>query len=309
MEIRELKYFVAVAENLSFTKAAQRLQMTQPPLSQAIARLEKELGVRLFEREARQSPRLTESGTVLYAEARRILKGVEVAESLLRHTKKKKRLLRVGSISSVHSGLMPSVVRSFTEAHPEIRVLVAESEEVDVRSELRSGSLDIGFTRAGETSEGFESEFLCDEPLIAVLPIAHRLAHRNSIRLSELADDDFVTFERNDAPEAYDRILISCIRAGFHPRVPMTAKNDLAMLSTIACGVGMSLMPLVSSSLEIPGVRFVPLEEPWAFTPLSMTWLKGIDNPARDMFASAVRLELRRRQVQDLERGRRTLTM
>lgn len=309
MEIRELRYFVAVAEDLSFTRAALRLQMSQPPLSQAIARLEKKLGSRLFEREPRKAPRLTPAGAVLLREARRILKQIDEAQSLLDSVVADVEVLRIGSISSVLAGLLPSVVREFRSQHREVRILVEESEERRILTDLRSGAVDLGFTRARRTDQGFVSEFLADEPLVCAMPDTHRLAGERSVALAELATEDFVMFHRDDAPQAYDRIVLACVRAGFSPRIPLHAVNDLAMLSTISCGLGVAVMPHVSSFLPIPGVRFVPLRDEWAVTSLSMTWMASTANPVTRAFTLAVRAELERRRSLDLAEGRRTFQL
>jgi DNA-binding transcriptional LysR family regulator len=304
MEIRELTYFMAVAEDLSFTKAAVRLRMSQPPLSQAIAKLERKLGTRLFEREARTAPRLTPAGHVLMREAKRILQQIEQTESLLDSVVADVQPLRIGTISSVLAGLLPSVVRSFTAAHPEARVLVEESEEQAILSDLVRGSVDLGFTRVRGIDDRFEAQRLAVEPLMCALPDTHALAGDASVSLADLADDDFIMFNRDDAPQAYDRIVLACVRAGFSPRIPIHAVNDLSMLSTVACGLGVSIMPYLSSYLPIPGVRFVPIAEEWARTPLSMVWLAGRPNPMTQAFAAQVRAELVSRRDLALAEGR-----
>ena len=307
MEIRQLTYFMAVAEDLSFTKAAARLRMSQPPLSQAIAKLEAELGTRLFERQARTAPRLTPAGHVLMREAKRILQQIEQTEMLLDKVVADVQPLRVGSISSVLAGLLPTVVRSFTASHPEARVLVEESEEQAFLSDLVRGSVDLGFTRVGRIDERFELQQLAVEPLVCALPDTHPLAGASTVSLAELADDDFITFNREDAPQAYDRIVMACVRAGFNPRIPIHAVNDLSLLSTVACGLGVSLMPYLSSYLPIPGVRFVTVADEWARTPLSMVWLSGRPNPMTQAFAAQVRAELVVRRDRDLAAGRLTV--
>jgi len=309
VETRELRYFVAVAEDLSFTRAAARLRMSQPPLSQAISRLERKLGSRLFEREARKAPRLTPAGVVLLREARRILKQIDEVESLLDQVVAEVWPIRIGSISSVLSGLLPSVVRTFRAAHPEVRVFMEESEERAILGSLRSGQVDVGFTRVRNLGDDYEMLVLAEEPLVCAMPATHPLAEANSVRLTELASDDFIMFHRDDAPHAYDRIIAACIQAGFAPRIPQHAANDLSMLSTVACGLGVSLMPHVSSYLPIPGVVFVPLREEWATTGLSMAWMRGAPNPMTRAFAAAVQSELTDRQRADEARGRRTFVI
>jgi len=309
VEIRELTYFMAVAEDLSFTKAAARLRMSQPPLSQAITRLEAKLGTRLFERQARTAPRLTPAGHLLVREGKRILQQIEQTESLLDSVVADVRPLRVGSISSVLAGLLPTVVRSFSAAHPEARVLVEESEEQAILADLVRGTVDVGFTRVRGVDDRFDVDHLAMEPLVCAVPDTHRLAMAGTVPLAELADEDFIMFNREDAPQAYDRIVLACVRAGFHPRIPIHAVNDLSMLSTVACGLGVSMMPYLSSYIPIPGVRFVTVAEEWARTPLSMLWLAGQPNPMTGAFAAQVRAELVLRRDRDVAEGRLTLDM
>jgi DNA-binding transcriptional LysR family regulator len=309
MEIRELTYFMAVAEDLSFTKAAARLQMSQPPLSQAISRLEEKLGTRLFERRARTAPRLTPAGHLLKREGKRILQQIDQTESLLDSLVADVQPLRVGSISSVLAGLLPTVVRSFSASHPEARVLVEESEEQAILSDLVRGSVDLGFTRVRLSDDRFEMVQLALEPLVVALPDTHPLAGESSIPLGALANDDFIMFNREDAPQAYDRIVTSCVRAGFNPRISIHAINDLSMLSTVACGLGVSLMPYLSSYIPIPKVRFVTIAEDWARTPLAMLWLTGQPNPMTSAFAAQIRAELTVMRDRDVRNGRITLDL
>ncbi|MDQ1085158.1 MULTISPECIES: LysR family transcriptional regulator [Microbacterium] len=309
MEIRELTYFIAVAEDLSFTRAAARLQMTQPPLSQAIARLEKRLGTRLFERRARMAPRLTPAGHLLLAEGKRILQQIDQTEALLDSVVADVFPLRVGSNSSVLGGLLPTVVRDFRRTHPTVRLLIEESEEMAVLSDIARGSIDFGFTRVWGIDDRFEVDYVGMEPLVCAVHADHPIAGRDSVSLVDLADEDFVTFHREDAPQAFDRILTACIRAGFNPRIPLRAANDLSLLSIVACGLAVSIMPSVSSYIPIPGVRFVPIQEEWAATPLSMVWLSGQPNPVMSAFIRAVRAELLRRRDQDRALGRREMVL
>lgn len=309
MEIRELTYFMAVAEDLSFTKAAARLQMSQPPLSRAISQLEKKLGVRLFDRRSRAAPRLTPAGHLLVREGRRILQQVEQTESLLDSAVAELHPLRVVSVSSILAGLLPPVVRSFTRSHREARVLIEEAEERPILFDLARVTADLGFTRVRAVDDRFEVEHVALEPLVAAVPESHRLAGMTAISLSELADEDFIMFNREDSPQAYDRLVLSCVRAGFNPRIILHATNDLSILSTVSCGLGVSVMPYVSSFVPIPGVHFATIAEEWARTPLSIVWLSGQPNPLTPLFISYVRAELTARRDADRRAGRITFDL
>lgn len=309
MEIRELTYFIAVAEDLSFTKAARRLQMSQPPLSQAMTRLEERLGTRLFERRARTAPRLTPAGRLLLDEAKRIIHQVRQAEALLDSVVADVHPLRIGSASSILAGLLPEVVRTFRKLHPDVRLLVEEREEASILGDMRQGSADLGFARVRTIDEDFEMEFFGWEPLVCVLPDDHPLADRDAVDLADVAGEDFVCFDREAAPQAHDRIISACVRAGFTPRIPLRADNDLSILSTVACGSAVAIMPHTSSYTPVRGVRFVGIADAWAATPLAMFWRSGQPNPLTAAFADQVRTELVRRRDRERAAGRRTFDL
>ncbi|GAA2007403.1 LysR substrate-binding domain-containing protein [Microbacterium ulmi] len=286
MEIRELAYFVAVAEEGSFSAAADRLHMTQPPLSQSVAKLEKKLGCRLFERGQRVAPRLTPQGRLLLKEAKRLLRQAAELESMMR-TEGKEWPLRIGVIPSVIAGLVTPVVVEFQRRHDAARIVLEEAEERDLLAGVRSASYDLGFTRAVRLPPGMQLRPLMLEPLYAVVAESHPLAHRGQISVSELWDEEFVLFLREDAPRAYDHIVRTCIRSGFVPRIAMHASNDLALLSFVACGLGVTIVPFLSTMVPPPGVAFLRVER-WAVSPLSLVRRIDSENPFTALFEDAV---------------------
>lgn len=291
MEIRQLRYFVAVAEEGSFSAAAGRLHMTQPPLSQSISKLETSLGTRLFERQQRQTPRLTPQGQLLLHEARRILHQVDEVESMIGRSNDQWPL-RVGAIPTVISGLLPTVVPRMRARYPTALVLMLETEERDFLHAIQASAVDVGFTRATRLVPGMVIRPLLHEPLYAALYDWHPLAGRDQIDLAELRADDFVLFPRDDAPRAHDHIVQACIRSGFSPNVLLEAKNDLALLSFVACGLVVSLVPFLSTLAHVEGVCFVRVDT-WATTPLSLVHRSDSENPYISPFEDFVITRIR----------------
>ncbi|WP_432512989.1 LysR family transcriptional regulator [Kineococcus sp. SYSU DK001] len=289
MEARELRHFVAVAEELSFTRAAARLGMAQPPLSQSIARLERRLGTQLFVRGPRRHPVLTPSGRVLLREGRRVLEALAETENLVRSLHHEVEPLRVGCIPSVMSGLMPKVVPQFQAERPRGGIHLYEIEEAQLLDDVRAGVVDVGLCRLREQEPGLDVELLHLEPLVCALPQAHPLAALEVVPLAELAGEEFVIFRREDAPRAYDAIVAACHLAGFSPRNSLVGVHDLSELSIVACGLAVALMPRCSTVISMDGVVHRPLAEEFAVTPLALVRAAGVRSPVLEEFAGLVR--------------------
>ncbi|WP_432563831.1 LysR family transcriptional regulator [Kineococcus sp. SYSU DK003] len=289
MESRELRHFVAVAEELSFTRAAARLGMAQPPLSQSVARFERRLGTQLFVRGPRRNPSLTAAGRVLLREGRRILEALEEAEHLVRSLEQDVEPLRVGCIPSVMSGVMPQVVPQFQAERSRGGIYLYEIEEVQLLDDVRAGVVDVGICRLREEEQGLDVEVLLMEPLVCALPQAHPLTRLDAVPLAELAGEEFVIFRRDDAPRAYDAIVAACHFAGFSPRTSLRGVHDLSELAIIACGLAVALMPRCSTVVSMDGVVYRPLVEEFAVTPLALVRPAGARSAVVDEFAGLVR--------------------
>jgi DNA-binding transcriptional LysR family regulator len=260
MELRHLRYFVAVAEEHSFTRAASRLGIAQPPLSQQVAKLERELGVRLLERGAR-GVRITPAGAALLTEARLLLSRAEETIRIVRNVAHgKSGAIRIGSVASGFSGVLLELLPIFRAAYPAVLPLVYELEAVPQLEALTHDTLDIAFLRGTDPYPGVTLHPLFAEPLMAALPERHPLAALDRIPLAELATEQFVAFPRAAAPEAFDAITSACIAAAFTPDIVYEASNDHSLIALVATGLGVSLVPRSTSNLHMPGATFRPIQ-------------------------------------------------
>jgi DNA-binding transcriptional LysR family regulator len=256
MELRHLRYFVAVAEEASFTRAARRLGMAQPPLSQQVARLERTLGVQLFTRTSR-GVTLTRAGEALLTEARTLLLHAEETTRVVERVGTGEAgAVRVGAVASAFHGTLVPALRRFREHHPQVLPLVYEMEATPQLEALANRTIDISFMRVSSPQPGVQICALAPEPLVAVLPSSHRLADREVVALEELDHELFALFPRNSAPEAFDAIVHACRRGGFVPDIVYEAPNDHALLGIVAAGLAVSLVPLGTSSVVVPGIAY-----------------------------------------------------
>jgi DNA-binding transcriptional LysR family regulator len=258
MELRHLRYFLAVAEERHFGRAAARLRIAQPPLSRQIQALEKELGFTLFERTRRQVE-LTPAGDVLLEHARRIFEAVDVAvhEAERASRGESGRIVVAYPSTFAYSGL-PELVRAFRAKFPVVEVVLRElAPQLQVEA-LREGRIDVGFVRAPFAEPGLVSELVRSEPLVAALPSGHPLAARKLIPLSLLAKEPFVMFPRVRGPAYFDQLIRLCNQAGFTPRIVQEAPQ-LDIVSLVAAGLGVSLLPSSIRRIRRAGIVLRPI--------------------------------------------------
>ena len=239
MKIRQIEYFVAVAEELHFRNAATRLNVSQPPLSQQIQELEKHLGVVLFSRE-KAGVSLTPAGRRLLPHARRILESIEAASKAARHDVIK--ALNVGFVSSASPMLAP-IIRQIRESFPDIDLRMIEANSARQADMLRSGSIDLALVRGPWTCAGFAREVIAEEQLALILATDHPRAADPDLKLADLADEPFVFFPRELGPGFFDTVVGACSRAGFSPELNQIAGSTLTMIALVASGQGFSLVP------------------------------------------------------------------
>ena len=272
VELRHLEHFVAVAEEMHFGRAARRLHMAQSPLSQSIRRLEAELGVPLFERDRRRVA-LTAMGQAMLPGAREALAAARRAgQSAKLAASGQVGQVRIGFVGSAAFSLIPDLVRAVREAAPALRLHLHELPSAEQLAALRDGLLDLAIVRAQASSAGLQVEVLRQEALVAALPDTHRLSGHARVALRELADDPWILFPRARGPAFYDQILGLCARAGFAPNVEQEASYMPTIVSLVAAGLGVSLVPGSLQRLSMQGAVLRPLKGAAARVVLAAAW-------------------------------------
>jgi DNA-binding transcriptional LysR family regulator len=293
MEFRHLRYFVAVAEEGHITRAAERLGIQQPPLSQQIRSLEAELQVQLFRRKPR-GVELTQAGETLLAEARAILQQVErAAGAAQRAARGEAGHLGLGFTSSASfHPFVPRLIRRFGDAFPLVALNLEESGTGELVEALLAERLDAAFVRSpiGPVS-GITVHAILDEPMVAVLPAGHvrGVAPAEPLPITALADETLILYRRPLGPGLYDAIIAACQRAGFSPKIGQEAPRMLATLSLVAAGLGVTLVPESMRRLQIDGVIYRPLDPAAALVaPLNLAHRRGDAAPALRRFLGLV---------------------
>jgi DNA-binding transcriptional LysR family regulator len=286
MELRHLRYFVAVAEEGHVTRAAERLGIQQPPLSQQIQALERELDVQLFRRKPR-GVELTPAGRALFDEACAILaRADEAIAATKRAAQGETGRIGIGFTSSASfHPFVPRVIRAFREAHPLVALALEESGTTELVAALRTRTIDAAFVRSpfGDSPD-LTVRPLLEEPMVAALPSGHALsAPGEALPLAALAEETFVLYRRPVGPGLHDAIIAACDRAGFSPRIGQEAPRMLSTLSLVAAGLGVTVVPASMSRLEAEGVVYRPLDPVAQLTaPLNLAY-------RRDEISAAVR--------------------
>jgi DNA-binding transcriptional LysR family regulator len=291
-----LRYFLAVAEESHLTKAAARLGIRQPPLSQQIRVLEQELGVTLFHRLPR-GMELTESGRALLDDARNIVALVDQAvEGVRRVSQGEAGRLTVGFTgSAAFHPFVPSVIRRFRETAPNVRLVLEESSTGELMEAVGAGRVDVAFIRGPYgLGPGVVVETVLEEPMLAAFPADHPTVKgrpRKRIALSELADESLILYRRHSGPGLYDAIIAACGAAGLSARVAQEAPRMLSTLSLVAAGLGVSLVPASLRRVNIEGVVYVNLAQPAELhAPLNLIWRdEALSGAARKLIGEARR--------------------
>lgn len=277
MELRHLRYFAAVAETCHFGRAAERLHMAQPALSQAIRQLEAELGAVLLTRTTRQVS-LTPAGEFLYDEARRLLRQIDDAVTGVRRVADgRKGLVRVGFTGTAAFTQLPRFARALQQHLPEVALDVHADMLTPAQSSgLRDGSLDLAVLRPPVTGDGMEVRTIEVEPLVLALPADHRLVAEPVISLADLATEDFVIYSgKNSAVN--EAVLRACREAGFTPRREHEAAGTAVLLPLVAAGLGIAVVPGSVRAVPLAGVIFRELTDAGSIE-LALAWRR--DDPS-----------------------------
>lgn len=296
MELRHLRYFVAVAEELHFTRAAERLHIGQPPLSQQIQALEGELGVLLFERNRRRV-RLTPAGERFLAHARQILAATDAAaRDARRAASGEVGELSVGFTSSLpFTSLLPAVLNDYRHDYPDVTLTLRESFTGEQFAALAQGRLDVGFVRFTglEPPPGLAVREIRRDALRLVIHARHSLAEAPALSLAALRDEPFITYPR-DAGTGLGRLVRRlCLAAGFEPHIVQEAREATTQIGLVAAGLGVTLLPAPLECVRLAGVRYLPLTDEGAHVSLGVATRADDASPLLARFLATLDARLR----------------
>ena len=296
MELRHLRYFVAVAEDLNFSRAARRLHVSQPPLSRQVRDLENELGVELFER-ANNKVRLTPAGEFLYAEAKRLLaQSEDLAREVRRFGDAGRPELRIGYVANVNGPAVIEAATQFRKSNPGVIVKVFDSSAREQVAGILAGALDLGFIgfRKAADQSGLEVTPIETTHAIMAAPADHPLAAKGPQPLAAFKKDPFVTISEEAFPGARQYVLQFCRDAGFRPKIMHEAQEPIDILNLIAMGEGVALVPERMRRTPHPGVAFCRLREPVPRVDSYVAWKKGNRSPLIQGMVESAKLTYQR---------------
>ena len=270
MELRTLRSFVAVAEERHFHRAAERLHIAQPPLSQQIKRLEQELDAQLFVRTTR-SVELTDAGRVLLDEARRVLAAADRATSAVQHAASGELgTVRIGFVASAALGLVPPILLAVQQRWPRLDLQLVEATTEEQLRALHHDRLDLGIAREVQQIPELVVRTLLKERLVVAMHESHTLAERGELALADLADERFIVFPRTRVSRLLDHIVGLCATAGFRPVVAHEALQFPTILGLAAANTGIAIVPDAMRALRLPGLRYLDLTDETAVSTLSV---------------------------------------
>ncbi|HHQ2712440.1 LysR substrate-binding domain-containing protein [Pseudomonas aeruginosa] len=293
MELRHLRYFIAVAEELHFGRAAERLGISQPPLSQQIQALEEEIGARLFERTNRRVE-LTDAGRLFLDESRQVLAQVDKAVLLARRAYLGELgELKIGFTSSApFTSTIPSSIHAFRKAYPDVHLDLQEMSSRQVLKALLEESLQVGVIRPLALPDAVHWVELFREPLVAVLRADHPLAagSEDGLAIAALAEEPFVFFPRSYGTGLYDQVIALTRQAGFSPRIAQEASEAMTIIGLVSAGLGVSILPASFRRTRVDGVVYRTLSDPEATTAV---WLVRRQNEGSPLALSFIDLVTR----------------
>ncbi len=275
MDLRQLKYFVTVAEELSFVRAAQRLHMSQPPLSQQIKALEEELGVELLSR-TRREVKLTDAGRVFLAESRELL---EKAQAVAHRTRQaaggEQAILRVGMATSALFHVLPQLLDRVKARLPGVAMTITDMNSDEQVRSLTVDRIDLGFIHARPDIRGLARCNVVSDSFAVALPAAHPLVDHCGLALRDLQDEPMVAFSRDHAPALFDALIASCQQEGFSPRIAHVARHPASVLQMVQLGLGVSILPRAYAAHAPPAVVFRHLSSMAARLRIDALWREG----------------------------------
>ena len=303
MDLHQLRYFVAVAEELHFGRAARRLEMLPSAVGRHIRLLEQSLGAQLLLRTTRKVT-LSPDGEALLGEARALLaQADDLGRRFRERGRKRSQLLRVGAIDTAAAGLVPELLQDFRKHRPDVTVQLVEDKTVRLLPKLLSGRLDLAFVRPPDTIDGrIDRLMLFHETPVVAVPARHPLAQKSRLFVKTLADQPLIVPDRSSRPHSHDLTIKLFAQAGLRPVISQVAEEKQTIVSLVAARVGLAIVPRWASRLAVSGVRFVPLvvkdAEAMNILPLAAAWLHDASDPLRDDMLTVLRLRLKRYAAQ-----------
>ncbi|MGZ8457109.1 MAG: LysR family transcriptional regulator [Gemmatirosa sp.] len=289
MELRHLRYFVAVAEELHFGRGAARLRVAQSALSQQIKQLERELGVELLARTKRRVS-LTEPGRLFLPEARRTLAQAATAADVARRAGAGEvGRLRLGYVDAALWGVLPAVLGAFRERHPAVRLALRELLPAQQAGALRQGALDVGIAPPPRSPAGVETAPVSEERVVLALPATHRLAAESEVDLRDLAEEPWLLVPGRTPSRLRELVMATCASAGFTPRVAQEARQLDALVALVSAGLGLTLVPYAAGRVPRANVVYRPLRGLDLRFPLVAAWLRGDPPPTVHSFLAVLR--------------------
>ncbi|NIE69014.1 LysR family transcriptional regulator [Burkholderia sp. Ax-1719] len=271
MELRHLRYFVAVAEERSFTRAAQRLHIAQPPLSRQIQQLEEILGVQLFERNSRPL-KLTDTGRFFYQHASQLLAQTAELESMTRRVGKIERNLSVGFVGSTLYGMLPKIIRRYRQQHAEVELSLNEMSTMDQIKALKEGRIDVGFGRIRLDDPSIRRVVLREERMIVALPQGHALGDAKAeLSLHDLLNETLIIFPKSPRPSYADQVLAAFHDRALKPGRVLETRELQVALGLVAAGEGISIVPKSVYGLKRDDVLYKDLDDANLVSPIIMS--------------------------------------
>ncbi|RCJ25283.1 LysR family transcriptional regulator [Nostoc sp. ATCC 43529] len=289
MELRHLRYFIAVAEELHFSKAAERLHIAQPPLSQQIQQLEAQLGVELFHRKTKRQVQLTEAGQVFLQEAYQLLaqlqKAIELTQKIGRGEKGQ---LRIGFTSLVTYNLLPVILRQFREQFPEVELILQELTTTEQERSLQESRIHVGFAHPPLEDNTLNQKCIQQEALIVALAETHPLAEQEKISVRSLVNQNLIVFPRHLGSGLYDQIVSLCQQGNFSPKVTQEAIQMQTIIGLVSAEMGIAIVPSSLQNLQRTGVVYRSFEEKTPLVETAIVWREEDITPVLKEFLQVV---------------------
>ena len=289
MELRQLRYFAAVAEELHFGRAAERMNISQPPLSMQIRNLEGELGTRLFNRTSRQVE-LTVAGQVFLEEVERILSALDGAVQAARLAGEGViGRLAISFIGPAMDTFLPGIIRKFHSRHPGIKMTLTEAGTNRQIEDLYAGGIQVGFARLYQHRlDGLVAQIVWRESYVLAVPCDNSLAFQKKVALAQLKDEPFIMYPRSVQPQLYDSILACFEAMGFTPKIAQEARTKYTTIALVATGLGVAIVPSSSKAISRKGVSFLDIEASLPEIEIAMVWREKDKNPVLARFVEFV---------------------